>query len=468
MDSKQSEQRERNEESHRARFLTRRRFLLASGALAGASVAGRPAQVSEGVARAAANPDEEPEPGERDFLEGKFPGLTVYEADPENAEAAARETYIQPTTPREEHYVRNHYLSPRINEDEWTISLSGLIDEDAELTMRELREDYSTASIAHTMQCSGNGRAFFQPSIDGVPWRTGAVGTAVWRGTPLSEILDEYGADTDKGTWLMVAGADHPEDEDIFARSIPMKKVMDDTILAYGMNEGPLTAEHGHPVRLIVPGWFGNNCVKWVAEMKVMETMVVGEEWKQYLEWQQNSYRMLTEGQGPDHNASIKTFDTHEQMDAEAAGETTTAPYLYDQLVKSLIGHPRDNDTVRPREQNGCVEVVGVAWAGDDAVETVEVSADGGQTWEEAELFGPDIGPAGWRQFRYLWESEPGIYHLVSRATDEHGRTQPRNIVETNEGRQTVRDEKFPWNQGGYCCNAYMPHGVTVTVEDHP
>ncbi|XVH33173.1 sulfite oxidase (plasmid) [Haloferacaceae archaeon DSL9] len=473
-----SQSRADGEDTAGQRFLRRRRYLMATGGLAGVSLlagctaigSGEPD--SERIKAANETPADDgekaaddPGPGDPQYLEEKYPGLTVFSADPENAEAAARETYTDYITPREEHYIRNHYLSPRIDEDEWSITLR-LRDEELEISMREIKECYSTESVTHTMQCSGNGRSYFDPEASGDPWTYGAVGNTIWTGAPLCEILENYDAETSDGMWLMVAGADNPEGEDVFARSIPMQKVMEDCILAYEMNGQPMTAEHGFPVRIIVPGWYGNNNVKWVAEMEVMDMMMYGEEWEQYHNWQQDSYRLLAEGQEPVQVDSLEAFETQKQMDMEASGEVDHPPYIYDQLTKSLIGYPCGDRPVSPREQDGMIEIVGVAWAGDDAVERVEVSFDEGDTWETAELFGPDMGAGGWRQFRYLWDAEPGEYTIVSRATDEHGRTQPRDVATADEGLLTIENDLFPWNQDGYCCNAYLPDGVTVTVEE--
>ncbi|KAB1197817.1 MULTISPECIES: sulfite oxidase [Haloferax] len=472
--------------SRRNRYVARRRFLMATGALAGVGVlAGCGGQTGETETTApptttstdtptetptetTEEPTETPEEPEEPSLEERYPGLEILSPEPENAQAASRSTYAGYLTPREEFYIRNHYVSPTIDESEWQVSLTGLVDSEVELSMEEIKHSFGTESVAHTMQCSGNGRAYFEPQVGGNQWGFGAVGNTIWTGTPLSEILDAYGADTSAGNYLSVMGGEAPEGEDIFTRSIPMEKVMEDSILAYEMNGGPLSKEHGFPVRLLVPGWYGNNNVKWVDRMHVMDTMVIGEEWETeeqrlYTHWQQYSYRLIPE---QDDDAvqyeSIDIFDTQEQM--ENTDQIRNA-YMYDQLVKSLIGYPGQGQTVRP-SPGGTIEVVGVAWAGDDAVETVEVSIDGGETWGEAEFYGPAYTTTGWRQFRYIWsDPSPGEHTLVSRATDEEGRTQPAIISAPEEGLRGIQDDKFPWNEDGYANNAYMPHAVTCTVE---
>jgi hypothetical protein len=191
-----------------------------------------------------------------------------------------------------------------------------------------------------------------------------------------------------------------------------------------------------------------------------------GSAWTDYVGWQHESYRMLAPGQEPEERESIAEFDTQAQMDAEATGEIDHAPYLYDQFVKSIVGYPCDGEAVEPREADGRIEIVDVAWAGDDRVERVEISVDGGETWDDADFFGEDLGPYGWRQFRYCWDADPGEHTIASRATDEHDRSQPRDLASADEELLTVEDDRFPWNEEGYGNNAYLYHAVDVTVTD--
>ena len=452
-----------NGDEKRRRYLDRRRFMMATGALAGAGILS--GCVGAGARGAQETTTEQGTTQEEPSLQEQYPGLRILSTDPENAEAESRSTYESYITPREEHYIRNHYPTPDIDESEWTVSLTGMVDEEVELSMREIKEDFSTETVAHTMQCSGNGRSYFEPQVGGNQWTFGAVGNTIWTGTPLREILEAYGADTSDGMWLSAMGGDAPEGEDIFTRSIPMSKVMDDCLLAYEMNGRPMNSDHGFPVRLLVPGWFGNNNVKWVNRLHVMEMMVYGEEWERgdqqlYTHWQQYSYRLIPAGEEAQTMPSIDIFDTQDQMDSEAIRQ----PYFYDQMVKSIIGYPGEDSTVTPGP-GGQVEVIGVAWAGDDPVRRVDVSTDGGETWNEAEFFGPALGPSGWRQFRYVWDAAPGEYTVASRATDGRGRTQPATISNPDQGLVRITNNQYPWNVDGYGATAYMPLAVNVTVE---
>ncbi|MFB6113542.1 MAG: sulfite oxidase [Halodesulfurarchaeum sp.] len=465
----------------RDRFLKRSRFLKAAGGvsavglLAGCQGSGGDSTTTAPTTTTTQTTTEQTttqtteEPDEEPSLSEKYPGLRILSPLPENAEADSHGTYTNMITTEEEFYIRNHYPAPDIDAAEWSVSLTGLVDQEVDLSIQQLKRQFSTETVFHTMQCSGNGRSYFDPKVGGNQWSFGAVGNAEWTGVPVSEVLERYGADTGDDKWLTVMGGEAPDGKDIFTRSIPMTKVMDDVLLAFEMNGDDLPKEHGYPVRLLVPGWYGNNNVKWVDEMHVMDKMVYpNDTWEPeggrlYTHWQQYSYRIF--GKGVDHanfNEEISQFDVAKQME----GDQVKHPYMYDQLVKSIIGFPTDGATVSTGA-TGNVEVIGVAWAGDDAVDTVKVSSDGGETWHEAEFMRPDIGPYSWRLFRYVWSPEPGEYTLVSRATDDQGFTQPATVSSPDDPaakQARIMNDQYPWNQKGYGNNAYMPHGVDVTI----
>lgn len=190
-----------------------------------------------------------------------------------------------------------------------------------------------------------------------------------------------------------------------------------------------------------------------------MDRMIAGDEWERYTRWQQDSYRLTVDGDLAEHE-DLQEFDTWDQL---AAGEPES-PYPYDQNVTSLVGNPDDGDVVS-RGPDGTIEALGVAWAGDDRVTSVEVSVDGGETWRDAEFLAPDATGNTWRRFRAVLEVPPGDYSLVSRATDEHGRRQPARTSPPGAGASAIEDDAFPWNPGGYGNNAYLGYGVEFTVE---
>ena len=399
-------------------------------------------------------------------LSRRYPGLDVLVSDPANAQTASRSNLTGYLTPREEHYVRTHHRTPDIDADEWTVSLTGLVETETDLSMDELRCDYPTESVVHMMECSGNSRSYFEPDAEGDQWGDGAVGSAVWTGTPVRDVLEDVGAATDDGLWLSAMGGEAPPDKDVFCRSIPLSKAVEDCLLAYEMNGSPMTAEHGFPVRLIVPGWFGNNSVKWVEEVRVMETMVHGDAWtdrdgRDYTAYQQSSYRIVpAQDDEATRHRSVDVFGTRDQMEAT---EATPNAYLFDQLVKSLLVAPADGASLSGAST---VELAGIAWSGEDAVERVEVSTDGGDSWHDAEFVGPDLGRYAVEKFRYVWNPEPGEHRLCSRATDERGRTQPATVSAPEDGLRGIENDRYPWNRKGYGNNAYLPHGVTVEVDE--
>lgn len=409
-------------------------------------------------------PELEP-PGKKRPLGQKYQGLRVLDRW-RAGEAASRDVYTQFSTPLDSFYVVSHFETPVLDADDHAVTITGTDGEAVDLGMDELRADFATETVAHTMQCAGNGRGYFE-DVGGWRFLYGALGTARWTGVPVSAVFEAHDVSVPDGAWVMAAGADGPANdaELVFARSVPASKLFDDCLLVYRMNGHPLPLEHGFPVRLLVPGWYGTNSVKWLSELRVMDGMVAGDRWRRYSEWQQHHYRVLPAGVEEGVHRTIDTLDTWTQIENRVADEGSHYPYVYDMTVKSLIGYPGDRARVSPRDTDGKIEVVGVAWAGDDALDRIEVSTDGGESWHRARFLGPDRGPAAWRRFRYLWDASPGEYRLYSRATDAEGRTQPRTVAEPGSGLDSIRNDHFPWNQGGYASNAYRELGVDVQVE---
>ena len=397
--------------------------------------------------------------------------------------AASRSTFENWLTPIEEHFVCHRNAIPEPSggdtgnagggdgEGSWTVSFTG--DLDGELAVAEIVEAFPTVAVAHTMECAGNGRGQHDPETGSVQWGAEAVATAVWTGTPVSSLLRAQGVgpeagDRDDGSgerssrWLTAVGGDSLEDEEAFARSIPLSKAIDDAIVAYGMNGEALPAEHGHPVRLIVPGWYGVNSVKWLDELRLMDSMVVEGSLDRpgtHARWQQSDYRLHPAGEKPTPHGTVSEVDTTDQLESPAVEH----PYTFDETVMSLIGRPDGEGPVRPGT-DGAVTIRGVAWAGEDGIERVEVSTDGGETWSDAALVGPDY-PGAWRLFERSWTADPGTHTLASRATDERGRRQPARISAPEEWETALEDDEFPWNEGGYAANAYLPNAFAVDVE---
>ena len=393
----------------------------------------------------------------------RYPGLELVPSENRTIAAgpADRSAFLDDLTALENYYVLNHHPTPSVDDDEWTVSLTGALDA-AELDSETLRAEYPTTSVTFTMECAGNGRSSFE-SVDGHPgrliqWAENGVSTGRWTGTPLSALLDAHDAATGDAYWLTAIGGEAPPDADVFARSLPMAKILDDCLLAYEMNGEPLPPEHGHPFRLVVPGWYGVNSVKWVRELRVMDAMIAGPAWDREKRWQQDSYRLAFADEAMAEHTSLPAFDTWDQLENGIAN-----PYLYNQHVMSLVVEPDDGETV-VADADGTVTVRGVAWAGTDTVAAVAVSADGGASWHEATLDAPETDRYTWRRFRATLELDPGDYRLVSEATDGRGRTQPAEISDPHTGPEGS-GESYPWNREGYGNNAYRSYGVAVTVE---
>jgi DMSO/TMAO reductase YedYZ molybdopterin-dependent catalytic subunit len=252
-----------------------------------------------------------------------------------------------------------------------------------------------------------------------VQWGKGAVSTASFSGPRLRDILQRAGVKS-TGKHVMFRGLDEvPGKVPPFIRSIPIEKAMDsDTLIATHMNGAPLTKHHGFPARALVPGWVGAASIKWLTEIKVLETEFSGN-------FMSPAYRFPNQPVKP--GDIVKPEDTHP---------------LTGLNVKSVISGPSDGSKVKA----GTVHVHGAAWAGEADVMNVEISTDGGAAWNAAKL-GHEQAHYAWRLWGYEWKAKGGDYTVLSRATDSQGRTQPATAV---------------WNPSGYLYNA--PDQVKIHV----
>ncbi len=318
----------------------------------------------------------------------------VVTAAPENSETPLESTRSW-VTPTRLFFVRNHFPVPELDVAAWRLSVGGCVQRPRQWTFDELT-DLPERTVFATVECAGNGRSFLQPTAPGVQWGAGAVGHAEWTGVPLRVVLEESGVRPGAAE-VLFEGADrgsepdHPEPMP-FARSLPLQKALGaDVLLAYRMNGEPLEPAHGYPLRLFVPGWYGVASVKWLSRVEVLD-----RPFKGYFQ----SVKYTIQRQTP-------------------AG------------VESVVVGPMavKSEVVRPREGAalgiGPNRVAGAAWAGEEAVARVEVSTDGGRTWGDAALVGPQA-KYSWTLWEYLWEvAEPGAYELLARAVSAGGRVQP-------------------------------------------
>ena len=314
-------------------------------------------------------------------------------------------------TPVPHFFVRNHMHEPsELNADEWRLTVSGEVEKPFTLTLSDLSR-FESHSVVNTLECAGNGRSLHRPQVPGIQWGKGAVSTGRFSGPRLRDVLQRAGVKP-TGKHLMFRGLDEvPGKVPPFIRSIPIEKALDaDTLVATHMNGAPLTKHHGFPARALVPGWIGAASCKWLTEIKVLESEFVGN-------FMSPAYRFPNQPGKP--GDAVKPEDTHP---------------LTALSVKSVISGPRDGESLKA----GRVAVHGAAWAGEADIVKVEVSTDGGASWNPA-ILGHDQTHYAWRLWNYEWKVKSGDYTVLSRATDSQGRTQPSDPV---------------WNPSGYLYNA--------------
>jgi DMSO/TMAO reductase YedYZ molybdopterin-dependent catalytic subunit len=315
-------------------------------------------------------------------------------------------------TPLGLHYVLTHYDIPYVRGDEWALAVGGAVGRAFTLTLDELRT-FPTVTTRVTIECAGNGRARLNPRPVSQPWLVEAVGTADWTGVPLRLLLAEAGVD-ESAIDVAFTGADHGVERGVeqdYQRALPVATAMGDdpeVLVAYAMNHAPLPPQHGYPLRLVVPGWYGMAHVKWLREITVMDAPFTGFQ-------QAVAYRLR---QRPEEDG--------EPVERIAPRALMVPPGFPDFMSRDRV--------IRP----GPVLLEGRAWSGRSPVVSVEVSADDGRTWGEAELEAPTGHRWGWRGWRFAWTAAPGRHVLSARATDMEGGTQPLDQ---------------PWNRGGFANN---------------
>ncbi len=321
-----------------------------------------------------------------------------------------------PVTPVGLHYLLIHYDVPVVEPETWRLTVRG--ERELVLGLEELRAR-PAAEVTVTMECAGNGRAKLDPRPVSQPWLLEAVGTARWRGTPLRPLLEEAGIGG--AVEVLCTGLDRgieAEEEQAFQRSLPLEEALrGEVLLAYEMNGAPLPPQHGFPLRLVVPGWYGMTNVKWLERIELVDTPFAGY---------QNSWSYRLRQAEDEEGVPLDRMQPRSLMVPPGIPEFMT----------------RDRTVAA-----GEVLLQGRAWSGHAPVEQVEVSTDGGETWHAAELE-PAGEPWAWRGWSYRWNAEPGEHVLCCRARDEAGNEQPHEP---------------PWNLGGYANNAVQAVRVTVT-----
>ena len=322
-----------------------------------------------------------------------------------------------PVTPVGLHYLLIHYDVPVVEPETWRLTVRG--ERELVLSLDELR-DRPALERTVTMECAGNGRARLDPRPVSQPWLVEAVGTARWHGTPLRPLLEEAG--TGGRVEALFTGIDRGiegGEEQAYQRALPLDEALrDEVLLAYEMNGAPLPPQHGFPLRLVVPGWYGMTNVKWLDRIELLDAPHAGYQ-----------------------NSWAYRLRQAEEEEGEPVGWMQP---------RSLLVPPGIPDFLtRDRTVEACeVTLEGRAWSGVAPIGSVEVSLDGGETWAPAELE-PESERWAWRGWSFRWQAGPGDYVLCSRARDEAGNEQPLEP---------------PWNLGGYANNAVQTVRVTVTA----
>jgi DMSO/TMAO reductase YedYZ molybdopterin-dependent catalytic subunit len=274
------------------------------------------------------------------------------------------------TTPVELFFIREHFPPPGVSSADWKLSIRGAVSVPAEIPFEELVA-LPRRLLPVTIECAEN------------PAAGGLISHAEWSGVSLASLLEKArpGADA---RFVRLSGADG------FSRSIPFAKAMHaDTLLVYQMNGDKLPAKHGFPVRAVVPGWYGMDSIKW---LRGIEVLTDGPPEQGY----QRQVRSLLTGTRP--------------------GGPVTA-----MNVKSAFSRPLDGAILTGRN----FTVHGAAWAGENRVRQVDISMDGGRSWQAAKLLSQPR-PYEWVHWAYVWKiKDAAEYELLVRAGDDQGRQQP-------------------------------------------
>lgn len=324
-----------------------------------------------------------------------------------------------PVTPVGLHYLLIHYDIPQVDPVGWRLRVAGNVRTPLSLSLDEIRSR-PAVTLPVTMECAGNGRARLSPRPISQPWLVEAVGTGEWTGTPLGGVLEDAGLN-DGAIEVLFTGLDRGVESGVeqeYERSVSLADAQrGEVLLAYGLNGEPLPPQHGFPLRVIVPGWYGMTNVKWLKRITVLNEPFRGYQ-------QANAYRLIRSEDDP------------------GTPITRMSP-------RALMVPPGVPDYLSRRRfvSMGMCVIEGRAWSGWAPVELVEVSVDGGATWEGASL-ADSVSPFAWSSWTHRWDpAGPGDYELWCRARDRAGNQQPAEP---------------DWNIKGYANNAVQRVPVTV------
>jgi DMSO/TMAO reductase YedYZ molybdopterin-dependent catalytic subunit len=326
-------------------------------------------------------------------------GMIIRQKEPVNVESPfdRLDSFL---TPNDLFYIRSHFKAPELTADSYQLRIDGAVLNPLNLDYQQLRE-FPSKTVTATLECAGNSRIFLVPQVEGAQWELGAVGNAEWTGVPLRVLLEQAGL-TKNACEVVFEGADRgtPKEQPLppgpisYARSLPLAKAVRPKVLvAYQMNGQELSQDHGYPVRLIVPGYYGMASVKWLTSIQVLEETFQGY-------WQTSDYGYWDYINGKPVRRPLSEVALKSQI---------ARPSMYEVI-------PAGSDYI----------VSGAAWCGNSDVLEIELSTDGGQHWTAAEFIDP-AQPYVWRRWQFLWHvpQQPGQCTLAARAKDASGAAQP-------------------------------------------
>ncbi|NJL80621.1 MAG: sulfite oxidase [Richelia sp. RM2_1_2] len=322
--------------------------------------------------------------------------------------------------PNDWFYVHNRSKPPAFDPSTWRLQLGGSgINQPCEFTYDDII-GMPSISVTSAIECAANGRIFFEEvynkPFSGARWRLGAIGVAEWTGVPLGLLLERAGLKSN-AVDVLIQGKDIDPLDSVKAKQsnysfvVPIAKAkMDNSLIVYAMNGEPLPLDHGSPCRAIFPGWAGNANVKWIERIEVSSEPI-------YSEWIAKQ-AVLVGSEYPPQGKLITSQNVKSAFELGWSATLKAKPYL----------------------------LRGRSWSGKGKIVRVEVSLDGGKTWQLARLREPNF-PFAWVRWDVDWNPVPGKYFLQARATDNLGNTQPLTV---------------PWNDKGLLYGAVVSHPVIV------
>lgn len=352
-------------------------------------------------------------------------GLVILGDRPVNAECPAH-LLDDEVTPTARHFVRNNGQPPEnVDSSAWQLQIDGEVNTPLTLSIADLKRKFEVVKLQLTIECGGNGRAFFEPKAHGNQWTVGAVASSEWTGVRLADVLKAAGVKR-SAVYTGHYGADThlsgDEEKDPISRGVPIAKAMNPyNLIAFEQNGTAIHPMNGAPLRLVIPGWPGSCSQKWLTRVWVRDQVHDGSKMTG------SSYRVPAYPVKPGEKVPNEDFQIIEAMP-----------------VKSLITYPASGLELTGSRD---LEVRGHAWAGDEGVKAVDISIDFGATWTKAHLRAP-VNPYAWQHFgaRVRFPSK-GYYEVWARATDDVGRQQPFAVA---------------WNPKGYLNNSM--HRIAVRV----